>query len=124
MEANQNPRPRVPDIPSGPRPSRRDFISRLGAGVSATWLASLWPDALADAAASDNAVALGQTPQYKTLTAAQASDFGAIADRIIPPDDTPGARAAGVVFFADRMLAGFTAPQKPDFDKALAAVHA
>ena len=124
MEANQNPRLRVPDSSSGSRPSRRDFVSQLGAGVSAALLASLWPQALADVAAAEDAVALGQTPRYKTLTVAQANDFGAIADRIIPPDDTPGARAAGVVFFADRMLAGFGAAQMPAFDKALAAVNA
>jgi hypothetical protein len=56
--------------------------------------------------------------------AAQANDFGAVADRIIPPDDAPGARAVGVVFFADRMLAGLNADQKPAFDKALLAVNA
>jgi hypothetical protein len=114
----------VPDSPSGTRPSRRDFVSQLGAGVSASLLASLWPQALADAAAANGAVAVGQTARYKTLTVAQANDFGAIADRIIPPDDTPGARAVGVVFFADRMLAGFGAAQKPGFDKALAVVNA
>lgn len=116
--------PDSPSGPRGPRASRRDFVSQLGAGVSAALLASLWPQALADAAAADDAVALGQTPRYKTLTVAQANDFGAVADRIIPPDDTPGARAAGVVFFADSMLAGFVAAQKPGFDKALAAVNA
>src|SRR5215207_3765735 len=124
MRANQNPRPRVPDSPGEPRSSRRDFVSQLGAGMSAAVLASLWPQALADAAAAEDAAALGQTPRYKALTAAQANDFGAIADRIIPPDDTPGARAAGVVFFTDRMLvARIAAHYRPAFDKALLAVN-
>jgi hypothetical protein len=87
-------------------------------------LASLWPDALADAAEAREAIAVGQTPRYRVLTAAQANDFGAVADRILPPDDAPGAREAGVVFFADRMLAGFGAPQKGEFDNALMDVNA
>ncbi len=34
----------------------------------------------------------------------EAEEFAAIADRIIPPDDTPGARQAGVVHFMDAVL--------------------
>jgi hypothetical protein len=85
----------VADSPTQPGPSRRDFVARLGAGVSAAWLASIWPQALADAAEAAGATATGQAPKYRVLTAAQADDFGAIADRIIPPDDAPGARAVG-----------------------------
>jgi hypothetical protein len=114
----------VPDWSDESLSSRRDFVSRLGVGVSAAWLAAIWPDALADAAEADDAIAHGQAPRYRLLSVAQADDFGAIADRIIPPDDMPGARGAGVVFFADRMLAGMGADQKPAFDKALVAVNA
>ena len=112
------------DSPTESPSSRRDFVSRLGAGVSAAWLAALWPQAIADAAEAADAAARGQTPAYRALSAEQANDFGAVADRIIPPDDTPGARAVGVVFFADRMLAGSGADQKPAFIKALSAVNA
>ena len=38
------------------------------------------------------------------LGSAEAEEFAAIADRIIPPDDTPGAREAGVVHFMDTVL--------------------
>ncbi len=34
----------------------------------------------------------------------EAEEFAAIADRIIPPDDTPGAREAGAVYFMDAVL--------------------
>ena len=114
------------DAPSESPSSRRDFVSRLGAGISAAWLATLWPEALADAAEAGEAAARGQTPTYRALSREQANDFGAFADRIIPPDDAPGARAVGVVFFADRLLAGAGAGagQKPAFVKALAAVNA
>jgi len=39
------------------------------------------------------------------LGGAEAEEFAAIADRIIPPDETPGAREAGVVHFMDTVLA-------------------
>lgn len=38
------------------------------------------------------------------LESEEAEEFAAIADRIIPPDDTPGAREAGVVHFMDAAL--------------------
>ncbi len=44
----------------------------------------------------------------------------AIAALIIPTDDTPGAREAGVVQFIDRSLAGFARDQRPLFTKGLA----
>jgi gluconate 2-dehydrogenase gamma chain len=104
--------------PDRPRPSRRDFVSILGISASAAALSSIWPDALARAADGQQA-----TP-HRTLTAQQADDFGAIADRIMPPDDAaPGARDLGVVIFADRFFASFAPEKKPAFDKALAAAN-
>ncbi len=41
----------------------------------------------------------------RLLGGAEAEEFAAIADRIIPPDETPGAREAGVVHFMDTVLA-------------------
>jgi gluconate 2-dehydrogenase gamma chain len=58
------------------------------------------------------------------LTAQQAADLAAIADRIIPRDDTPSASEAGLVFFADQYLASIGAHDKPDFEKALAEANA
>jgi gluconate 2-dehydrogenase gamma chain len=42
----------------------------------------------------------------KVLTAYQASLLGMAADQIVPADDYPGGRLAGVVFHIDRILAG------------------
>ncbi len=112
------------DSPSHPRQSRRDFVALLGAGASAAWVASVWPAALADAATASDAAAHGAQPRFRALTTQQAEDFGAIADRIIPRDDAPGARDVGVVFFADHLLATFSTDRKPAFDKALAEVNA
>lgn len=104
-----------PELP----PPRRNFLSALGTGVGAAWLATVWPGALADAAEARAAVARGEAPRYLALSPQQAEDFGAVADRIIPPDETAGARDAGVVNFVDRMLSSMAADQKPAFDKAL-----
>ena len=42
----------------------------------------------------------------ETFNADEAELVAAITDLIIPADDTPGALAAGVVFYIDRQLAG------------------
>ena len=104
--------------------SRRNFVALLGGSASAAWLATIWPTALADAAMASENGDQGRQPRYRALTNQQAEDFGAIADRIIPRDDAPGARDLGVVFFADRLLATFAPERKPAFDKSLAEVNA
>lgn len=45
-------------------------------------------------------------PGCKVLTPSQAALVGTIADRIVPADEYPGGRDAGVVFYVDRILAG------------------
>jgi hypothetical protein len=49
----------------------------------------------------------------QTLGAAEASDFAAIAARIIPTTDTPGANEAGVIYFWDNVLGGSQARLLP-----------
>jgi gluconate 2-dehydrogenase gamma chain len=41
---------------------------------------------------------------FKTLTDGEAAELAAIAARIIPTDDTPGATEAGVIYFIDQVL--------------------
>ena len=45
--------------------------------------------------------------KLEVLTAEQARQVEAIACQIIPTDDLPGAREAGVVYFIDRALKTF-----------------
>jgi gluconate 2-dehydrogenase gamma chain len=47
------------------------------------------------------------------FTPAQAVDIEAIAEQIIPADDTPGAREAGVIRFIDRALSTFDRSKQP-----------
>ena len=44
---------------------------------------------------------------FSYLEPAAAADLEALASAIIPSDETPGAKEAGVIFFVDRALATF-----------------
>ena len=58
------------------------------------------------------------------FSAAEAADVEAVAAQIIPTDDTPGAREAGVVYFIDRALATFLSQLAGDYRAQLAAFQA
>ena len=53
---------------------------------------------------------------FTTLSTDEAADFAAIAARLIPTTDTPGATEAGVIYFYDRAwgdeLSGFLSPAR------------
>jgi hypothetical protein len=78
---------------------RRDFVKSIAAGGTAAM--SGWR-ALAELSAADTP----QQPIYKIFTASQAAMVGAIAEQLIPKDDYPGGKEAGVVQFIDAKLAG------------------
>jgi gluconate 2-dehydrogenase gamma chain len=46
-------------------------------------------------------------------------EISAIASQIIPSDDSPGAREAGVIYFIDRALATFDADKRGLYTKGL-----
>ena len=84
-------------------PSRRTFLARA-AGAGVAWLALDWAtvrEALAHAA---HAVEQSPPPPFRTLTADEAAELSAVAARIVPTTDTPGATEAGVIYFIDRAL--------------------
>jgi gluconate 2-dehydrogenase gamma chain len=81
--------------------SRREFVATL-AGLGTAWALTDWAaldSALAHAA---QAVARQPSPAFAVLTPNEAADLGAVAERIMPSDSTPGAREAGVIYFMDR----------------------
>lgn len=84
--------------------SRREFLSSAAAAFGSVWLAANLP---ALEAAGSYAASMSGRPreQFEFLTPEEAADFDAISALIIPTDETPGAREAGVVHFADRVLA-------------------
>ncbi len=77
---------------------RRDFVKSIAA--SGTVAMTAW-SGLAEISSGDPL----QTT-YKALTAPQAATLGAIAEQLVPADDYPGAKEAGVVQFIDSKLAG------------------
>ncbi|HET6630412.1 MAG TPA: gluconate 2-dehydrogenase subunit 3 family protein [Woeseiaceae bacterium] len=54
------------------------------------------------AAAEAACTARDEGAPFETLSDAEAREFEAIAARILPTTDTPGAREAGVIWFIDR----------------------
>lgn len=82
---------------------RREAIRRtallMGGAVTASAVAGVMSGCVSDA--------MAQTGRSKALSAAQLEMVATIADHIVPPTDTPGARAAGVHRFIDVMLAEY-----------------
>lgn len=108
--------------------SRRLFLQSTGALTSSAYLRILAPGiaAISQAACS----ARDQGMAFEVLEPGEARDFAAIAARIIPTTDTPGATEAGVIYFIDRAFgAELRAQLEPareglaNFNEALAADH-
>jgi gluconate 2-dehydrogenase gamma chain len=85
--------------------SRRSLLQAIVATIGAAALPLGWAE-IAQAAHQTHADSkLAGEAKLSFLSAAEAADVEAVAAQIIPTDDTPGAREAGVVYFIDRALA-------------------
>lgn len=82
--------------------SRRRFMQSTGALTGASLLRIGVPSLAAIAQTACTAKTDGAA--FVTLGAEEAADFAAIAARIIPTTDTPGASEAGVIWFWDNVL--------------------
>ncbi len=60
------------------------------------------------------------TGKLAFFTSQQARDVEAIAAQLIPSDDTPGAKEAGVLYFIDRALSQYFPEKQPVYTKGLA----
>ena len=80
--------------------SRRRFLSSSGAAACTAMLRIGTPTLAAIAQAA--CTARDEGAAFTTLAAEEAADFAAIAARLIPTTDTPGATEAGVIHFYDR----------------------
>jgi len=76
-------------------------------GVSAAGLLSNLSEITAAQEHVHKALRSGVEPALEFFTAEQAAEVEAIAARIIPADDAPGAREARVIYFIDRALSTF-----------------
>lgn len=104
--------------------NRRNFLLRAGTGLSAAWVTAHWPALLSAATHAHNAAKAATPPKWEFLTAEEATEVEAITARIIPSDETPGAREAGVVYFIDRGLATFGADDQKTYREGLPELQA
>ena len=99
--------------------NRRKFLLAGLRGASGAWAALHWPAVLE---AAEHAMEMRDAPpaaKLEVLTDEQAAEIEAVACRIIPSDDSPGAREAGAIYFIDRALGTFAADSRPDYEKGL-----
>jgi len=104
--------------------NRRSFLLRAGTGLSAAWVTANWPALLSAATHTHNAAKAATPPKFEFFTPEEAVEVEAIAARIIPTDDAPGAREAGVVYFIDRGLATFAADDQKTYREGLPQLQA
>jgi gluconate 2-dehydrogenase gamma chain len=100
--------------------SRRALLRAIAATIGAAALPLDW----AQLAPIAHAAQPAGEPKISFLSAAEAADIEAVAAQIIPTDDTPGAREAGVVYFIDRALATFLSQIATDYRAHLAEFQA
>jgi len=87
--------------------TRRAFAAAAASALGGAWLLVHLP--AAEAAAAWARTAARERRGFQVLTAAEARTLEAVAEQILPSDDTPGARDLGVIHFIDRALASFAA---------------
>jgi gluconate 2-dehydrogenase gamma chain len=104
--------------------SRRGFLARAGAGVSAVWLSAHWPALLAASGHARKAAQSAVPAKLEFFSAEQAKEIDAITARIIPTDDMPGAREAGAVYFIDRALTTFASDDQGSYREGLPQLQA
>jgi len=103
--------------------ARRDFLLQIGGAAGAAWLTAQWPAMVAAAQHAHAAAKSSPGLAFEVLTPAQAKDVEAICSLIIPSDNLPGAREAGVVYFIDRALKTFAQDAKPVYEEGLAELN-
>jgi gluconate 2-dehydrogenase subunit 3-like protein len=103
--------------------ARRDFLLQAGGAAGAAWISAQWPAVVA-AAQHAHEAATSKTPaKFDVLTPEQARQVEAIASQIIPTDELPGAREAGVVYFVDRALKTFAKDSLSTYEKGIAGLN-
>ena len=85
--------------------SRRDWMAT-------SWLLAALPEIAAAQEHAHNAVKSATPPGFSYLDDAAAREIGALAECILPSDETPGAKEAGVIYFIDRALTTFAKDQQ------------
>jgi gluconate 2-dehydrogenase gamma chain len=95
--------------------SRRSLLQAIAATIGAAALPAGWAEIAQAADKAHAAAQLAGEARISFLSAAEAKDIEAVTAQIIPTDDTPGAREAGVVYFIERALATFLSHLARDY---------
>src|SRR3977135_390773 len=103
--------------------SRRNFLSRGSAAVSAVWLSAPWPAMVAAAEHAHQSAKSSAPQKFQFFSPEQAAEIDAITARIIPSDETPGAREAGIVYFTDRALTPFAVDDQKTYREGLPSLQ-
>jgi len=98
---------------------RRKFLSQAGSGISAMWISAHWPQMLAAATHAHAAARSAEPTKLEFFTPEEAVEIEAMTARIIPGDDSPGAREAGAVYFIDRALVTFASNDQQKYRDGL-----
>ncbi len=104
--------------------SRRRFLEKGVTGLSAVWFSTHWAALLAAAEHVRHAAQSAVPSKFDFFSPEEAKEIDAITARIIPSDETPGAREAGVVYFIDRGLATFGADDQKTYREGLPELQA
>ena len=98
-------------------PSRREWLLASSLG-----LLTLWPEVVAAQEHARHAASTSGTA-FTYFDRDTAAEVESIAAQIIPTDDTPGAREAGVIYFIDRALSTFDKDRQDDYHRGLVEVQ-
>jgi gluconate 2-dehydrogenase gamma chain len=104
--------------------SRRNFLLRSGTGLGVAWISTHWTAVVAAASHAHETAKSGAPAKFEFFTPEEAVEIDAIAARIIPTDDMPGAREAGAVYFIDRALTTFAIDNQNDYRKGIPELQA
>ncbi len=91
----------------------------MGRAAGAAWVAAQMPAITAAAQHAHEAAKANRAVAFEVFTPEQAREVAAIAARIIPTDEDPGATEAGVVYFIDRALKTFASDDKAAYDAGI-----
>jgi gluconate 2-dehydrogenase gamma chain len=103
--------------------TRRSLLQAIAATLAAVAMPLGWEE-VAQAMDAHAAPPSAGAARISFLTPAEAADIDSVAAQIVPTDDSPGAREAGVVYFIDRALATFFAQLAGDYRAQLAVFQA
>jgi gluconate 2-dehydrogenase gamma chain len=104
--------------------TRRNFLLQGCSSITAIWVSTHWPALLSAARHARESAQSSAAPKLDFFTPEQAVEIDALTARIIPTDQTPGAREASAVYFIDRALMTFAVDDQKTYREGLPELQA